>query len=182
MSKMLASSVKAAIAAACPSLLESQGSASSPATFSTVNPSAAVSRSRAASISVRAVPRPEMHPDIRPPARPEVRGEVRTETGVDPRTRSFGTARLHAVKVITAPRVRLDLTLPLERGEAPDTKLHHLMHSGLGVYIADIQVTSRKVQVELNLARDDIDFAFHTLVSKLSEAIIGPVCPRAALG
>ncbi len=182
MSKMLASSVKAAIAAARPSLLESQGCVSSPATFSTVNPSAAVSRSRATATPVRAVPRPEMRPDIRPPARPEVRGETRTETGVDPRTRQFGTARLHAVKVITAPRVRLDLTLPLERGEAHDTKLHQLMQSGLGAYIADIQVTSRKIQVELNLARDDIDFAFHTLISKLSDAIIGPVCPRTPLG
>ncbi|HTJ92289.1 MAG TPA: hypothetical protein VL424_04175 [Pararobbsia sp.] len=88
-------------------------------------------------------------------------------------------ARLHAVKVITAPRVRLDVTLSVNAGEAAEPKLHSLMQSGLGAYVADIHVTPSKIVVEFNLAHDDVDFAFHTLISKLSEATIGPVCIRA---
>ena len=125
MSKMLANTVTAAIAAARPSLLESRGESSA--------------------VGFRQVP----------------------------------TARLHAVKVVPMPRVCLELTLPLERGEAPDLKLRAFMQSGLGAYAADIQLKPRHIVIELNLARDDIGFAFHTVIAQLPEAMIGPICTRA---
>lgn len=125
MSKMLASTVTAAIAAARPTLLETRGD----------------------------------------------------QRAID--TRPKPAARLHSVKIVPIPRVRLDVTLPLERGEAPDAKLHAFMQCGLAAYAADIQLNARHIVIELNLARDDIGFAFHTLIAQLPEAMIGPICVRA---
>ncbi|WP_175105274.1 hypothetical protein [Pararobbsia alpina] len=82
------------------------------------------------------------------------------------------------VQLVQAQRVRLDVTLPVLTHDTVHDQLHDLLHCGLGAYIADIDVGERKICVEFNLAHDDIDFAFHTLISKLPEAIIGPLSTR----
>lgn len=173
MSKMLASTVTSVFTAARPALLESHGYLNSPAANSNMSPSTTISRAVTAAIAAGAAAQPGLRQQVREST---VRETPPLTSPVQPAVRP--AARLHAVKVITAPRVRLDVTLPLAPREAADTKLHTLMQSGLGAYVADIQVTPRKIVVELNLAHDDVDFAFHTLISKLSEAIIGPVCTR----
>ncbi len=150
MSKMLAKTVTSAIAAARPALLESHGYLSNPAANSEV-----------------------LHRSVGRATRPEV---MVTDPPVLPRP----PVRLHAVKVVAAPRVRLDITLPIEQCDPSHDQLQHLLHSGLGAYVADITVGARKICVELNLAQDDLDFAFHTLISKVSAATIGPVQLRPA--
>jgi hypothetical protein len=82
------------------------------------------------------------------------------------------------VQIAAATRVRLDVTLPVLAQEDVHDRLHGLLHCGLGAYIADIQVGERKICVEFNLAHDDVDFAFHTLIAQLPEAIIGPLRMR----
>jgi hypothetical protein len=89
------------------------------------------------------------------------------------------------VQFVQAQRVRLDVTLPVLTHDTVHDQLHDLLHCGLGAYIADINVGERKICVEFNLAHNDIDFAFHTLIAKLPEAIIGPLRvrdPSAAAG
>jgi hypothetical protein len=82
------------------------------------------------------------------------------------------------VQLVPATRVRLEVTLPLFAHDNPHDRLQGILHCGLGAYIADIQVGERKICVEFNLAHDDIDFAFHTLMAQLPEAMIGPVSKR----
>jgi hypothetical protein len=82
------------------------------------------------------------------------------------------------VQLVQSQRVRLDVTLPVLAHDTVHDQVHDLLHCGLGAYIADIDVGERKICVEFNLAHDDIDFAFHTLIAKLPEAIIGPLRPR----
>jgi hypothetical protein len=86
------------------------------------------------------------------------------------------------VQLVQAQRVRLDVTLPVLSHDSVRDQLHDLLHCGLGAYIADIDVGERKICVEFNLAHDDIDFAFHTLIAKLPEAIIGPLSTRDSSG
>ncbi|MEJ0002601.1 MAG: hypothetical protein WDN30_01715 [Pararobbsia sp.] len=94
------------------------------------------------------------------------------------------TTTLHPPRPVSRParvpatRVRLDVTLPILAHDNAHDRLRGLLRSGLGAYIADIQVSERKICVEFNLAHDDVDFAFHTLIAQLPEAIIGPLRPR----
>ncbi|WP_176061302.1 hypothetical protein [Paraburkholderia sp. BCC1876] len=72
-------------------------------------------------------------------------------------------------------RVRLQVALPHLPHDLPGTQLRALLHSPLGVYVVSTEADRDEVRVQLNIARDDLDFTLHTLISTLPAALIGPV-------
>ena len=58
------------------------------------------------------------------------------------------------------------------------TLLRALLHSPLGVYVVSMETVREEIRVELDIARDDVDFTLHTLISRLPAALIGPLRQR----
>lgn len=75
-------------------------------------------------------------------------------------------------------RARLQVTLPHSSRELPATLLRALLHSPLGVYVVSMETVREEIRVELDIARDDLDFTLHTLISTLPAALIGPLKQR----
>jgi hypothetical protein len=78
------------------------------------------------------------------------------------------------------PRVLLPVTLHRESADQSRTQLWALLHSPLGVYVANTEVVRDEIHVLLNIAPDDLDFTMHTLIATLPQAMIGPVKRRHA--
>jgi hypothetical protein len=74
-------------------------------------------------------------------------------------------------------RVLLPITLPCSPAQA-QTQLQAVLRSPLGVYVISAHVSKKKVDIQFDIARDDIDFTLHTLIQTLPEAIIGPLMRR----
>ncbi|NML31394.1 hypothetical protein [Paraburkholderia antibiotica] len=68
-------------------------------------------------------------------------------------------------------RALLDVTLP-------HLLLKTLLHSPLGVYVVSTETVREAVRVQLDIAREDLDFTLHTLLATLPAATIGPLKRR----
>lgn len=82
------------------------------------------------------------------------------------------------VVAFPASRVLLPITLPCSPAHA-QTQLQAVLRSPLGVYVISAHVSKKKIDIQFDIARDDIDFTLHTLILTLPEAIIGPLTRRA---
>jgi hypothetical protein len=85
------------------------------------------------------------------------------------------------VVAFPAPRVLLPVTLLRESEDRSQGQLVALLRSPLGVYVAKTEVVRDGIRVQLDIARDDLDFTMHTLIATLPQAMIGPVKRRAAI-
>ncbi|WP_331602997.1 hypothetical protein [Paraburkholderia sp.] len=64
-------------------------------------------------------------------------------------------------------------------GPKADELLATLIHSPLGVYMRATTTTKRdEICVALDIAREDLDFTLHTLISTLPEGMIGALSTR----
>ena len=84
--------------------------------------------------------------------------------------------------VLTFPshRVLLPVTLLAETEEESRSQLGALLHSPPGVYVTRTERSRSRTHVWFDIARDDMPFMLHTLITTLPEAIIGAVTHPAA--
>jgi len=84
--------------------------------------------------------------------------------------------------VIPFPSARalLCVTLPHSPHDHAGTQLRALLHSPLGVYVISTENVREEIRVQLDIARDDLDFTLHTLLTTLPAAMIGPLKRRAS--
>ena len=75
--------------------------------------------------------------------------------------------------VIPFPSARALLLVTL-----PHAQLRALLHSPLGVYVVNTEAGRTEDHVHLDIAREDLDFTLHTLLSTLPVATIGPLKRR----
>jgi hypothetical protein len=76
---------------------------------------------------------------------------------------------------LRATRARLEVFLTGSSPDALRANLAALFHSALGVYVSRTEAARDKVRVHFNIAAEDLDFALHTLITTLPEAIIGTI-------
>ncbi|SMG58443.1 hypothetical protein [Paraburkholderia susongensis] len=83
--------------------------------------------------------------------------------------------------VIPFPSTRalLHVSLPHPPHDHAGTQLRALLHSPLGVYVVSTEAVRNEIRVQLDIAREDLDFTLHTLLSTLPAATIGPLKRRA---
>ncbi|NVH72350.1 hypothetical protein FSB08_07170 [Paraburkholderia sp. JPY432] len=60
----------------------------------------------------------------------------------------------------------------------PRPHLRALLHSPLGVYVINTETVRGEVRVQLDIAREDLDFTLHTLLTTLPAATIGALKRR----
>ncbi|WP_114815157.1 hypothetical protein [Paraburkholderia kururiensis] len=81
-------------------------------------------------------------------------------------------------------RVLLPVTLDCANAASTRERLAALLHSALGAYVAHTQAvhdgTRVGVRVQLDISPDDLDFAIHTLIATVPEAMVGHVKRRTA--
>ncbi len=75
--------------------------------------------------------------------------------------------------VIPFPSARALLLVTL-----PHAQLRSLLHSPLGVYVLNTEAVREEDRVQLDIARQDLDFTLHTLLTTLPAATIGPLKRR----
>lgn len=75
--------------------------------------------------------------------------------------------------VIPFPAARALLLVAL-----PHAQLRALLRSPLGVYVVNTETGREEVGVQLDIAREDLDFTLHTLIATLPVATIGPLKRR----
>ncbi|MCC8402996.1 hypothetical protein LJ655_14065 [Paraburkholderia sp. MMS20-SJTN17] len=75
--------------------------------------------------------------------------------------------------VIPFPSARALLLVTL-----PHAQLRALLHSPLGVYVISTEAAREEVRVQLDIAREDLDFTLHTLLTTLPVGTIGPLRRR----
>jgi hypothetical protein len=75
--------------------------------------------------------------------------------------------------VIPFPSARTLLLVTL-----PHTQLRALLYSPLGVYVVSTETGREEDRVQLDIAREDLDFTLHTLLVTLPVATIGPLKRR----
>jgi len=82
--------------------------------------------------------------------------------------------------VIPFPSARalLCVTLPHSPYDHTGTQLRALLHSPLGVYVVNTESVREEIRVHLDIAREDLDFTLHTLLTTLPAATIGPLKRR----
>ncbi|SDV46912.1 hypothetical protein [Chitinasiproducens palmae] len=74
-----------------------------------------------------------------------------------------------------AQRIDIDVCLDGATLDIARSRLAALLHSPLGVYVAQTALRARRLCVRIEVASRDIDFAIHTLVATLPAATIGAV-------
>ena len=79
---------------------------------------------------------------------------------------------------LRAPRAWLEVMLNANTEEAARAHLAALLHSPLGVYVAQTAFVRGAMRVLLDIAPEDIDFTMHTLIGSVPEATIGALRPR----
>jgi hypothetical protein len=79
-----------------------------------------------------------------------------------------------------SPRVLLPVILSVESENRTRAQLATLLRSPLGVYVTSTEVVRSEIRVQLDIAREDLDFTIHTLMTTLCEAMIGPLKRRRA--
>jgi hypothetical protein len=81
--------------------------------------------------------------------------------------------------VIPFPRSRVLLPVFLSVESSSDTRssLKSLLHSPLGVYVMSMHIVRGGVRLQLSIAREDLDFAMHTLIVSVPQALIGSLQP-----
>ena len=85
---------------------------------------------------------------------------------------------LAKVVPLRAPRAWLEVNLTANTEEAARAHLAALLHSPLGVYVAQTAFVRGAMRVQLDIAPEDIDFTMHTLISSVPQATIGALRPR----
>ncbi|ADG19010.1 conserved hypothetical protein [Paraburkholderia atlantica] len=60
----------------------------------------------------------------------------------------------------------------------PHAHLRALLHSPLGVYVINTEIVRGEDRVQLDIAREDLDFTLHMLLTTLPAATIGPLKRR----
>lgn len=79
---------------------------------------------------------------------------------------------------LRAPRAWLEVTLSANTEEGARAHLAALLHSPLGVYVAQTAFVRGAMRVQLDIAPEDIDFTMHTLIASVPQATIGALRPR----
>ncbi|MFM0378052.1 hypothetical protein PQQ72_13680 [Paraburkholderia strydomiana] len=89
--------------------------------------------------------------------------------------------QLASANIIPLRGRRVALPVMLD-GPKADALLATLIHSPLGVYIRATTSTKRdEICVTLDIAREDLDFTLHTLISTLPEGTIGTLTTRGVM-
>jgi hypothetical protein len=86
----------------------------------------------------------------------------------------------HNVIPFPSPRVQLPVTLLGLSEDDARVQLKTLLHSPLGVYVISTEVVRDHVNLNLDIAPDDLDFTMHALITTLPHAMIGPLRRRTA--
>jgi hypothetical protein len=84
------------------------------------------------------------------------------------------------VIALRAPRVWLEVVLTANTADSARANLAALLHSPLGVYVAQTTIVRGATCVQLDIAPEDFAFTLHTLMSIVPQATIGTLCPRTA--
>ncbi|QGZ59163.1 hypothetical protein [Paraburkholderia acidiphila] len=77
-----------------------------------------------------------------------------------------------------SPRAWLEVVLDANNEAGARAHLAALLHSPLGVYVAQTAFVHGAMRVQLDIAPEDIDFTMHTLISSVPQATIGALRPR----
>jgi hypothetical protein len=83
------------------------------------------------------------------------------------------SAQVQRNNVIPFPSARALLLVTL-----PHAQLRALLRSPLGVYVVNTEAVRAEDHVQLDIAREDLDFTLHTLLATLPAATIGPLKRR----
>jgi hypothetical protein len=84
------------------------------------------------------------------------------------------------VVALRAPRVWLEVVLTASTADIARANLAALLHSSLGVYVAQTTFVRGATCVQLDIASEDFDFTLHTLMTIVPQATIGALHPRIA--
>ena len=79
---------------------------------------------------------------------------------------------------LRSPRAWLEVVLDANNEADARAHLAALLHSPLGVYVAQTAFVRGAMRVQLDIAPEDIDFTMHTLISSVPQATIGALRPR----
>jgi hypothetical protein len=79
---------------------------------------------------------------------------------------------------LRARRAWLEVVLTAVNADAARASLTTLLHSPLGVYVAQTALVRGAMRVQLDIAPEDIDFTLHTLMTTLPQATIGALLAR----
>ncbi|WP_258397407.1 hypothetical protein [Paraburkholderia unamae] len=79
---------------------------------------------------------------------------------------------------LRAPRAWLEVVLTASTADTARAHLATLLHSPLGVYVAQTGFERGVTRVLLDIAPEDIDFTLHTLMTTVPQAAIGALRER----
>ncbi|HTR07832.1 MAG TPA: hypothetical protein VMJ11_14520 [Paraburkholderia sp.] len=77
-----------------------------------------------------------------------------------------------------ALRAWLEVVLTANTADSARAHLATLLHSPLGVYVAQTAFARGAMRVQLDIAPEDIDFTLHMLMATVPQATIGALRPR----
>jgi len=79
---------------------------------------------------------------------------------------------------LRALRAWLEVVLTANTADSARAHLATLLHSPLGVYVAQTAFARGAMRVQLDIAPENIDFTLHMLMATVPQATIGALRPR----
>ncbi|KVC69127.1 hypothetical protein [Burkholderia ubonensis] len=87
-------------------------------------------------------------------------------------------AERHNVIPIRSPRLLLPVTLTASSDSVARARLAALLHSPLGVHVANAHAACNTIHLIFDIAPEDLDFTLHALIAMEADAVIGPIAQR----